>query len=187
LVASRIYDEVVEGLVDRARALVIGDPLDGATSLGPLNSRAHLERVAGYVERRPRHVQIRCGGGAVARAGYFFEPTVLTGLEQGDELIQREIFGPVVTIQRFEDETEALRLANGTQYGLGSSLWTRDLATAIRVSNRISAGTVWVNTHNVLVTEMPFGGHKKSGYGRDFGAQSIEEYTQTKHVLVNLA
>lgn len=186
LAESGIYDAVLEGLAERAKALVLGDPLDSATSLGPLNSEAQRDRVAGFIARRPEHVQIRCGGRAVSRAGYFFEPTVLAGLEQSDELIQREIFGPVVTVQRFTDEAEALRLANGTQYGLGSSVWTRDLARALRVSSRISAGTVWINTHNVLVMEMPFGGYKKSGYGRDFGVQSIEEYTQTKHVLVNI-
>ena len=184
---SSIYDTVIEGLAERARALVLGDPLDGATTLGPLNSEAQRDRVAGFIARRPTNVQLRCGGRAAPRPGYFFEPTVLVGLEQNDELIQREIFGPVVTVQSFRGEAEALRLANGTQYGLGSSVWTRDLATALRVSGRISAGTVWINTHNVLVTEMPFGGFKKSGYGRDFGVQSIEEYTQTKHVLVNLA
>lgn len=187
LVAASIHDAVVDGLVKGANALVVGDPLDFATSLGPLTSEAQLNRVAGFITRRPEHVKIRCGGRAAARAGYFFEPTVLVGLEQGDELIQKEIFGPVITVQSFEDEAEALRLANGTRYGLGSSVWTRDLATAMRVSSRISAGTVWVNTHNVLVTEMPFGGYKQSGYGRDFGVQSVEEYTQTKHVLVNLA
>jgi betaine-aldehyde dehydrogenase len=187
LVDSNIYDTVVDGLVERASSLIAGDPLDRATTLGPLNSEAQVNRVAGFIARRPKHVEIRCGGTSARLAGYFFQPTVLIGLEQGDELAQREIFGPVVTVQRFADEAEALRLANGTQYGLGSSIWTRDLARALRVSSRISAGTVWVNTHNVLVTEMPFGGHKKSGYGRDFGIQSVEEYTQTKHVLVNIA
>jgi betaine-aldehyde dehydrogenase len=186
LVASSLYKSVLDGLVKRANSLVLGDPLDSATSLGPLNSAKQHDRVAGFLRRRPNNVEIATGGRVVKGPGFFFEPTVLIGVCQDDELVQREIFGPVVTIQQFADEDEALRLANGTQYGLGSSIWTRDLSTALRVSKGLSAGTVWVNTHNVLVTEMPFGGYKKSGYGRDFGVQSIEEYTQTKHVLFNI-
>lgn len=186
LVAAEIRQQVIDGMAKRVDALVMGDPGDERTTLGPLNSAAQLERVAGLLSRRSGSVEVVRGGHTAQGSGFFFEPTILANVAQTDELIQHEIFGPVVTIQSFSSEQQALQLANGTKYGLGSSLWTRDLATAMRMSKALAAGTVWINTHNVLVTEMPFGGCKKSGYGRDFGIQSIEEYTNTKHVLINL-
>ena len=185
LASSKVYDDVVSGLADQAKGYKTGDTFDPETTLGPLNSMRQRERVEGFLERRGA-AEIVTGGGEPDLPGSFLEPTVVAGLEQGDEMIQNEIFGPVITVQRFDDEAKAIEWANGTRYGLAASVWTRDIARAHRVANAIQFGTVWVNDHITMSTEMPHGGFKQSGYGKDMSMYALEDYTVVKHVMVNL-
>ncbi|HEY0888096.1 MAG TPA: gamma-aminobutyraldehyde dehydrogenase [Nocardioides sp.] len=183
LAGPGVHDEFVAALTEQARNTKTGMPDDEDVLYGALNNADQLARVAGMVDRLPDHARVDAGGRTIGDAGYFYEPTVLSGLKQDDEQVQTEIFGPVITVQRFTDEGEALRWANGVQYGLSSSVWTKDHARALRMSRKLDFGVVWINTHIPFVSEMPHGGFKHSGYGKDLSMYGLEDYTRIKHVM----
>jgi betaine-aldehyde dehydrogenase len=185
LAGPGVYDDFVSALTEQAKGAKVGRPDDEDALLGPVNNAAQLARVSGFLERLPGHAEIVAGGHRVTALGdgYYLEPTVVAGLQQDDEIIQNEVFGPVITVQRFDDEAKALAWANGVEYGLASSVWTQDFGRAMRMSKRLNFGCVWINTHIPLVAEMPHGGFKHSGYGKDLSMYGFEDYTRIKHVM----
>ena len=186
LVQAGVYDEMVKLLADQAtNQIAMGMPSEDVL-VGPVNNKNQFDRVSGFITRVPSHARVVAGGAPTGLAGYFIAPTVIADLKQSDELIQSEIFGPVITIQKFADEAEAVAMANGVDYGLASSVWTKDHARAMRMAKAFDFGCVWINTHIPLVAEMPHGGFKRSGYGKDLSSYGFEDYTRIKHVMSNL-
>ena len=186
MVQEEAYEEFVALLADQAQNnIATGAPTEDVF-YGPVNNANQLGRIKGFIERIPSHAQIAAGGTAVDRPGYFFNPTVVAGLRQDDEMIQNEIFGPVITVQKFKDEAQAVEYANGVDYGLASSVWTTNHGRAMRMAKAFDFGCVWINTHIPLVAEMPHGGFKRSGYGKDLSSYGFEDYTRIKHVMSNL-
>jgi betaine-aldehyde dehydrogenase len=183
LAGPGIHDDLIAALAEQARATTVGGLDVADADFGPLNSAAQLERVAGFVDRLPSHAEVVTGGTRVGERGFCFAPTVITGVAQDDEVVQEEIFGPVVTVQRITDEDEAVALANGTRFGLAASVWTQHHARAMRMAKALDFGCVWINTHIPFVSEMPHGGFKQSGYGKDLSSYGFEDYTRIKHVM----
>ncbi|MEU2656259.1 gamma-aminobutyraldehyde dehydrogenase [Streptomyces sp. NPDC007325] len=186
LVHESIHDEFVAALAKAASETKTGQPDDEDVLYGPLNNANQLKQVTGFIDRLPAHAKVEAGGHRVGDKGYFYAPTVVSGLKQDDEIVQNEVFGPVITVQSFADEAQALEFANGVEYALASSVWTKDHQRAMRMSRSLDFGCVWINTHIPLVAEMPHGGFKKSGYGKDLSAYGFEDYTRIKHVMTSL-
>ena len=186
IVEESAYEEFVSLLAAQAKGLKTGSPSEDDVLFGPVNNANQLARVKGFLDEVPSHAKVVAGGKQVARDGFFIEPTVIADLKQNDRHIQEEIFGPVITVQKFKDEADAIKMANGVQYGLASSVWTSNHGRAMRVSKSFDFGCVWINCHIPLIAEMPHGGYKRSGYGKDLSSYGFEDYTRIKHVMTNL-
>ncbi|HEY4000873.1 MAG TPA: gamma-aminobutyraldehyde dehydrogenase [Candidatus Xenobia bacterium] len=186
--SAKIFDGFLSKFVPLVEKLKLGVPSDPETTMGPLVSKSHRERVAGFIDRArgQKHIQVATGGKAGTGQGFFYHPTVLAGAEQKDEVVQKEMFGPVVTVTRFNSDEDAIRWANDTEYGLASSVFTTNLSRALNASRKLHFGCVWINDHMPLVSEMPHGGFKKSGYGKDMSMYALEDYTETKHVMARI-
>ncbi len=187
IVSQEIYEPLVEALIVSVSALRVGDPLNSETQMGPLTFEGHRNNVEGYLNRAiDSGANVLLGGNRIGSQGFYLEPTILTNVTQESEIVQQEVFGPVVTVQSVSDDHEAIRLANGVEYGLGASIFTKDVDAAFEASRQLEFGTVWINDHGAVTAEMPWGGFKKSGYGKERSVYSLEEFTQIKHIMLRL-